>query len=84
MTSLTIGCALKRARKSAGISLSSAARETGMSKSHLFGIEGDESVPGLLIAARLGRLYGISLDSLIAETNALGADVEALEEGPPS
>jgi len=76
MTTATLGIALRLARKNAGLTLREASLTTGVSKSHLSGIENDDSIPGLLIAARLTKLYGIGLDSLVAASGALAANAE--------
>lgn len=76
---MTIGATLRNARKRAGLNLREASYRIGMSKSHLSVIENDDSVPGLLIAARLAALYGISLDALVDETGSA-----AYAEGKPT
>lgn len=69
MTTTTLGSVLRKVRKTAGYTLREASLITEMSKSHLSGIENDNSVPGLLVAARLSKLYGVGLDDLVAAAN---------------
>lgn len=69
MSGLTVGTALRNARKAAGLSMRDVEAQVAMSKSHLSNVENDKSVPGLLIASRLTKLYGIGLDALVASAN---------------
>ena len=58
----SLGDALTYGRKNCNMSISRAADRAGISKSHLWALEKNESEPSLVIAAILARLYGLDLN----------------------
>jgi DNA-binding XRE family transcriptional regulator len=62
--SKTLGEAFKECREKSGMSLSKAADRAGISKSHLWAIEKNETEPSLWIAYSVVRLYGVDLNAL--------------------
>lgn len=62
-----VGERLRGCREKARLSLDEAAARTGMSKAGLWQIETARSSVHLAFAFRLARLYGVSLDWLVAE-----------------
>jgi transcriptional regulator with XRE-family HTH domain len=61
----SFGLRLAKARTEAGYSVAKAARALDMSYSHLYRIENNEVLPGIMIARKLARLYRVSLDWLV-------------------
>lgn len=60
----TLGGALRGRRKMLEMTLEKAAEKIGTSKSYLWELEHDESMPSLALAAKIARVYGLPLDAL--------------------
>ena len=52
---------MRQLRALSPYTLTSAAKEIGCSKSHLWGVEKGRSEPGILLAKRIAELYGVSI-----------------------
>lgn len=64
----TLGEVLRDARDNCGLTLEQAARASECSKSYLWELENDKGMPGLDVATRVARTYGLPLGLLGACT----------------
>lgn len=80
---MSLGTLLKTKRASLGMTLDEVAEVTGMSKSHLHGLEGDKSEPGIVMCSRLSVTLGLPVQAMAAAalTHALR---RATPTGEPS
>lgn len=60
----SLGEALRVLRAQTGMTLEAAGKATDTSKSYIWELENDRSVPGLDLAARIARVYGVPLELL--------------------
>lgn len=60
----TMGETLRAARKGMKLSLEAASKAIGCSKGYLWELEADSAMPGLDMAARISRAYGVPLGVL--------------------
>ena len=61
---MTLGHFLVYMRESAGLTLCASAEKIGLSKSHLWAIENDQSIPTLTAAKKICKVYKCSLNQM--------------------
>lgn len=75
---MSLGEKLLNLRKSAGLSQEELAEKLDVSRQTISKWETDQTVPDLIKAKLLSRIYNISYDSLISENN-INTDVSSIE-----
>ena len=63
---MSLGTLLKKKRNSLDMTLDELAEAAGVSKSHLHGLEGDKSEPGILMCAKLSVALGLPVQAMAA------------------
>lgn len=82
---MSLGQRLRRLREERGLTLAQVATAAGLSVSHLSAIEnGTRRNPSFHIVARIARVYGVPVDSLVEEDKRPGApqEVNVEYQGP--
>ncbi|WP_062305898.1 helix-turn-helix domain-containing protein [Alicyclobacillus sendaiensis] len=81
---MSLGQRLRRLREERGLTLAQVASAAGLSVSHLSAIEnGTRRNPSFHIVARIARVYGVPVDSLVEDEAATGA-VQETNQAPSS
>lgn len=76
---MSLGTFIRDSRQENGLTLEQLANFVGTSKSYIFELEKDKSMPSLLIAARIAQALDVSLQAM--GRAAINSDIEAKGAG---
>jgi transcriptional regulator with XRE-family HTH domain len=77
-----IGAAIRRARKSAGLSVAELAARTQLSQPHLSQLENGRAAPSIAALYSLAGALGIGADELLPRMDSAAVQVTRRDEGP--